>query len=158
MLAGQDFTMGMLLDGPLGEGVLAELGDWNSGFAFVVRNGTLSFLLNLAGSDFEIDAPMPPAPELVELRFVADGADGGVATLHADGQELGRGVIDHMFPFVWSVSGCFLRVGRGDGFPVVDLYENPSPYTGRIRTFTLETGNAAGIDLDRARRQLERSD
>lgn len=57
------------------------------------------------------------------------------------------------------ITGNFLRVGRGDGFPVSDDYANPWPYTGIIRHFMLTVGSPAiGLTPQQERRHLERSD
>ena len=49
-LHGVDFRISLALDGEaLGQGVLAELGDWNSGWAIIAREGRVSWLLNHVG-------------------------------------------------------------------------------------------------------------
>ncbi|MDE0579355.1 MAG: arylsulfatase [bacterium] len=159
VLTDQDFNMTLELSGPLGEGVLLELGDWTSGFAFIVRDGRVSWLFNVAGHGFGVHGQASDQVEQLELQYRADGTKGGDAALVADGTKIAEARLEQRMPFVWSISGNFLRVGRGDGFPVSDDYANPWPYTGIIRHFTLTVGSPAiGLTPEQERRHLERSD
>jgi hypothetical protein len=124
------------------EGVLCALGDWNAGFAFFVRDGLLSFVVNAAGdiSKVAADIPVPSGgASTVDLActFVPDAA-GGSFTLTHDGVVVGRAASEHAMPLTWQHGGTALVLGHDTGFPVCDDYAVPFPWTGVIHEVVIE--------------------
>src|SRR4029077_15979036 len=123
------------------DGVLCALGDWNTGYAFFVRDGRLTFVVNAAGdiSRGVADTPGPTGPDggVLGCSFVP-GADAGTYTLTHDDTVVGRARSEHAMPLTWQHGGALLRIGRDDGFPVCDDYAVPFPFTGTIREVVVE--------------------
>jgi arylsulfatase len=129
------------------EGVLCQIGDWNSGFALVVIDGRLVGALSMASERSRVVAPEPLAAGAHEvaarLRRDDPEAKGPSMTLVVDGVAVASVACPFGFPLVWQHGGTALSIGRGRGFPVDDAYRNPFPWTGRVRDVVLETAGAA---------------
>ena len=64
--------------------------------------------------------------------------EGGALTLLVDGDPMGTETLPGSLPFRWQIGGGQLLIGRDAGFPVCDDYEPPFPFTGELRTLTVE--------------------
>jgi arylsulfatase len=118
-----------------GEGVLAALGDWTNGWAFVVVGGRPAFIVNVVGRAHRVAAsgPLPPGTHDVGFQFAPDGAGGGAGRLLVDGQEVAAGSLpEGMGVSGIQIGGGGLRLGHDAGFPVSDDYQPPFPWTGAL--------------------------
>jgi arylsulfatase len=139
------FTMTALVETPerdQTEGMLCALGDWNAGFAFFVRGGRLTFVVNAAGEISRVvaDTPLPEASSrtiALACEFVPHGS-GGTFTLTCDDVVVGHAESVHPVPLTWQHGGGALRLGRDAGFPVCDDYEVPFPWTGTLHEVVIE--------------------
>jgi arylsulfatase A-like enzyme len=126
------------------EGVLCALGDWNAGFAFFVRDGVLSFVVNAAGDTSRVvaDVRVPPSSVPSDAMRLAVGFvphdSGGTFTLFHDAVEVGRAESVHPMPLTWQHGGTALVVGRDHGFPVCDDYAVPFAFTGTVHEIVVE--------------------
>jgi arylsulfatase len=119
-----------------GEGVLCAQGDWSSGWALVVLGGRLTWLVNIVGDLYRVDADetLLEGSSLVGVRYVRRDSGGGTATLFAGDRVVGRGGLPIDLPFRWEITGNGLALGYDRGFPVSDDYETPFPWTGTLRS------------------------
>ncbi|WP_141013020.1 arylsulfatase [Nocardioides sambongensis] len=64
-----------------GSGVLAAMGDWTNGWAFVVLDGCPAMLLNLTSTPYSVRtaSPLPEGRHRVGFQFLPSGAGGGTA-------------------------------------------------------------------------------
>src|SRR5439155_3203717 len=116
------------------EGVLYARGGHNVGHVFFVRDGRLEFDYNALGTHHRATAPITLSPGRHELavRFERDGK-GGTLSLSCDGNELTSIAIPKLVRMLGSTG---LDVGRDALSPVVDDYDAPFPFTGRIERIT----------------------
>ena len=134
------------------EGVLCAIGDWNNGWALVVLDGYLTFLLNIVSTPFSVRAPEPlqAGRHTVGFRYVGGAVHAGV--LLVDGapveaadlpQGLGASGIQ--------IGGGGLRLGADAGFPVSDDYWPPFPWTGTLHEVVIDGRPPAvnAADLER---------
>jgi arylsulfatase len=136
-------TARMKSHSPVGEGVLAEMGDWNGGWVFYVRGGVASWVMNHFGDElFGLHAAIPGEVERLEVAFVTADV-GGSLSLSADGEPCGQIELPVHIPPIWTPSGGFLYVGRGWGFPVDGTYRNPWVYSGTLDDVTIDTTRPA---------------
>lgn len=142
----------------LGEGILAEFGDWNGGWVLYARSGSVTWALNHFGDEmFSVTAPATGDLESIELVFhVSDR--GGRAVIEADGVELAETTLTVDVPGIWTPSGGFLRCGRGSGFPVDGSYVNPWPYDGNLIEVIIERGAASTTDHGLSFRSMRHTD
>lgn len=151
------FRITAALDGPLADGVLAEVGDWNGGWALIARDGQVAWLLNLAGT-LVAHGATAVTPGVREVAVTFEPADvGGTLTFLLDGHPADRLPVPVDLPRFWNVSGAFLTAGHGTGLPVSDRYENPWPYAGALRHLTVAAG-AAPAETDHRVRAMHRTD
>lgn len=116
------------------EGILCAQGDWINGWALLVRDGVLSFVVNAYGTPVRVTADRHVAPGTTRLgcRYVHGAAPGGGITLFVDGEPAGSGTLPGDLPFRWQIGGAGLRVGEDAGFPVCDDYAPPFRWTGGL--------------------------
>ena len=111
-----------------GEGVLCALGDWTSGWAFVVLAGRPCFLINLSGNVHRVasDELLAAGRHRVGFRFIADGAGGGTGIITVDDHVSAAAVLPRgMAGAGMQIGGGGLRLGHDAGFPVTDDYAIP---------------------------------
>ena len=132
---------------PRGDAVLCEQGDWISGWAWYLVDGTLTWCL--AG---KARAQTVSAPILAGTRvLVAEGAvsDGQMEVVFtANGTEVARGRIDGTPPLAWAPDGAFLTIGYGRPFPVNDDYVPPAPAPPSLRDVSFTVGPLPPFDLE----------
>jgi arylsulfatase len=131
-----------------GEGVLCAQGDWTNGWAFYVRDGRLTWVVNAYGQPVVVRADGEVVPGRVRLRAEYDRspAGGGPVVLLLDDVQVGEGRVALDLPVRWQIGGAPLRIGSDAGFPVCDEYEVPFPWTGTLHSVTIEVGPRPPID------------
>jgi arylsulfatase A-like enzyme len=124
------------------EGVLCAQGDWTNGWAFYVRDGRLTWVVNAYGEPAVIRAHADVVPGRVRLRAEYDRSPegGGAVALLLDDVGVGEGRVALDLPVRWQIGGAHLRIGSDDGFPVCDEYEVPFAWTGTLHSVTIEVG------------------
>ena len=143
------------------EGVLCALGDWNSGFAFFMRDGYLTFVVNAAGDISRVVADArvaPPSSGTFTLACTFVPGASGTFTLLCDGKTIGRAESTHPMPLTWQHGGTVLRLGRDSGFPVCDDYAVPFAWTGTLHEVVVEVPGAARPDPQTELRDALRRD
>lgn len=118
------------------EGVVYARGSHNLGHSFFVLDGVLHFDYNAMGTHHRASAPVElgPGPHTLTARFDRDGK-GGVITIGADGADLAQAPIPRIARMLGSTG---LDIGRDALSPVVDDYEGPFPFNGRIGRVVFE--------------------
>jgi arylsulfatase len=129
------------LDGGEVEGVLYARGGHNVGHTFFVHRGALHFDYNALGSHHRATAPLRVGPgrHALAARFDRDG-EGGALTLALDGVDVTTVTIPAIVRMLGSTG---LDVGRDGLSPVVDDYEPPFPFTGRIERLCIQIRSRA---------------
>ncbi len=149
------FRMTATVDAPRNpDGVLAALGDWNTGFAFFVAGGRLHFVVNAASDISRVDADVdvPEGPIVLGCEFHrADGA-GGTFVLTHDDAVVGRASTARELPLTWQHGGAALMLGRDKGFPVCDDYTVPAPWNGTLHEVVIEVPGPSRPDPARSSR------
>ena len=122
------------------EGVLCAQGDWSNGWALVLQEGRLAFLVSRYGAPYRVgaDAAVPAGATALRLEYTREDPGGGSVRLLADGALVGEGRIPRDLPFRWQIGGARLYLGLDRGFPVAEEYRPPFPFTGTVRTATFE--------------------
>jgi arylsulfatase len=138
-----------------GEGVLAAIGDWSNGWAFVVLDGRPAFLVNVVGRAHRVvaDDRLPEGRHRVGFRFRADGTGGGTGTLTVDGAVVATDALPEGVGMSGiQIGGGGLRIGADAGFPVTDDYRPPFPWAGTLHhvEFDAEPATLAQLDAEMA--------
>jgi arylsulfatase A-like enzyme len=138
---GGGFTIHIDAEVPPGDvnGMLCALGDWNGGFALYVADSRLTFAFRPAGelASTKADQPLVAGGHVLSVTCQPQ-ADGVEFVLSCDGQDIGRSMKNMAMPLAFQHGGARLRIGEDNGFPVVDLYDPPFFWSGRIRHVTIE--------------------
>jgi arylsulfatase A-like enzyme len=123
------------------EGVLCAQGDWTNGWALVVLDGRLTYLVNRFGVARRVvaETPVPEGTTDLRVHYTRRAGGGGDVELLAGGTVIGKGVLPRDLPFRWQIGGARLTIGADQGFPVTDDYRPPFPFTGTVRRVVLET-------------------
>jgi arylsulfatase A-like enzyme len=131
-------------------GVLCAQGDWNNGWAVVVLDGRLAYVLNRFGVTHRFVADVPVSVGTTELRveYTREDPGGGPVQLFAGDTALGEGRLPKDLPFRWQIGGARFHIGLDRGFPVSDDYAVPFPYTGTIRRVVFELPQLAFLEPD----------
>ncbi len=138
------------------EGVLCAIGDWHNGWALVVLDGHLTFLLNNVSTPFSVRAAerLPAGRHTVGFRYVPTRGGGGTGVLLINGvatdaaefpQGLGASGIQ--------IGGGGLRLGHDAGFPVSDDYWPPFAWNGVLHRVVIDA-TAPRLDRDDIARLL----
>ena len=132
-----------------GEGVIFEIGDWNSGLAMLLLEGRVVVAVSNAGETgrVEVAAPLAAGEHTIgaEFRHVPPWT----LTVAVDGEVVGEAPIPYGLPITWQHGGAMLSLGRGRGLPVEHTYTNPFPFTGEVHHVTFDN------DTDAMRATLE---
>jgi arylsulfatase len=122
------------------EGVLLSLGGRFGGFSFFVEKNRLNYAYNWVGLErYSVSSAeaLPSGPAKLRLEFTTVGAGGGVATLFINDKRVGEGKIARLVPITFGLSEG-LTVGRDPSTPVVESYQSPFEFTGKIRKVVME--------------------
>jgi arylsulfatase len=117
------------------EGVLIAHGDMTCGYALYIKDGRLTYDMNVGGVHHVIasDRPVPPGNRRLALRMRRDKGR-NVATLLIDGEAVGG--FNEQLGFISFVSWSGLDIGRDRGSPV-SHYQAPFEFTGKLRKVTV---------------------
>jgi arylsulfatase len=120
-----------------GDGIVAALGDWNSGWAVYVLGGRPLVAFSLFNQLTRVASPvaLPAGAHELTLRYRTDGS---ALTLLVDGDVVAEGALTGHLPFRWQIGGGGLLIGRDTGFPVCDDYTPPFEFTGVITAVHIE--------------------
>jgi hypothetical protein len=133
-------------------GVLCAQGDWTNGWAFVVLDGHLTYLLSRFGVPHSVRANQPIAAGTTEVRmeYTRANAGGGVVSLFEGNAAVGEGRLPHDLPFRWQIGGARFSIGCDQGFPVSDDYRVPFAFSGTIRRVEFEIPGLAFLEQAKA--------
>jgi arylsulfatase len=131
------------------DGVIVAQGGRFAGWAVHVDKGQPVYTYNYVGLEVtELRGPDPltEGEHVIDVVFAYDGGGlgkGGEATLLVDGVEVDRARIERTVPFMFSIDST-LDVGIDRGSQVTAYARGPrSPWTGRIATVTITSGDDA---------------
>jgi arylsulfatase len=149
---GAGFRLTASLDVPAGgaEGVVCALGDWSNGWACYLHEGRPVIAFVILGDRFVVrgGAVVPAGAHELTVDYRRErGVAGGALTLSVDGATAGEGRLARHLPIRWQIGGAGLLVGRAGGFPVVDDYRPPAPFTGTLHRLELVVPAIAPPDL-----------
>ncbi|HEY5640041.1 MAG TPA: arylsulfatase [Dehalococcoidia bacterium] len=136
------------------EGVLYARGSHNVGQTFFVKDGKLQFDYNALGRHHRAvsEADLTPGAHRLEARFDR-GVPSGTLTIAIDGKDAGSVQVS---PVVRILGSTGMDIGKNALSPVVDDYEPPFAFTGRLEkvTFRLRSSRQAGDVAAKARTDL----
>jgi arylsulfatase len=117
------------------EGVLIAHGDMTCGYSLYIKDGRLTYDMNVGGAHHVIasDRPVPEGNRHLGLRMRRSNGR-NVATLLIDGEAAGG--FDEQLGFIAFISWSGLDIGRDRGSPV-SHYEAPFEFTGKLRKVTV---------------------
>jgi arylsulfatase len=123
-------------------GILCAIGDWNGGFALYVRDGRLVCGYSRGGDIHTVASgePVPAGDHVVGVHYDPGASGGPAMTLLCDGEVIGDEQLPIPLPVVFQHGGTLMHLGRDAGLPVCHDYEVPFPWTGELRTVTVEAG------------------
>jgi len=118
------------------EGVLYARGNHGCGHTFFIKDGALHFDYNALGTHYRATGPvtLEPGDHQLIARFEREGA-GGTLTVASDGEEVGRVGLPGIVRMLGSTGTDF---GCDRLSTVVDDYEGPFPFTGRLKRVVFE--------------------
>ena len=130
-------------DGRRPSGVLCALGDWSNGWAlFVRRRASGGGVRGRSASEYPSGVAgraragrAPGRPSSTERDRGAAG--GPVRPLGRRRRCVAEGRHRRHLPIRWQIGGGGLLVGRDAGFPVIDDYAPPAPFTGTLHRIEL---------------------
>lgn len=131
------------------EGIVAALGDWNSGWGIWMVGGRPVAHLRLFGEPHELagDTPMGPGPHEIALEFRRDPDGGGPLRLFVDDAVVATGTLTGDLPFRWQIGGAGLRLGADAGLPLSESYDTPFAFSGDLDTVTISSHALEPPDL-----------
>ena len=127
-------------------GVLIAHGDATCGYSLFVRDGRLTYDMNVGGWHASVvsDRPVPAGHHRLGVSVTSQPGKRSI-TLLVDGQPAGAGETDMGFHNFISWSG--LDIGRDRGSPVAD-YESPFAFTGALKKVVVTMDPQAPLDGD----------
>jgi arylsulfatase A-like enzyme len=130
------------------EGVLIAHGDMTCGYALYIKDGRLTYDMNVGGAHHVVasDRPVPPGNRRLGLRMRRNGGR-NLATLLIDGEAVGG--FDEPLGFISFISWSGLDIGRDRGSPV-SHYEAPFAFTGKLRKVTVLMDDDQALDAKAA--------
>ena len=139
------------------DGVLLCQGSNSGGWSFYVKNDRLHYAHNYVGrATFQVSTPDPLPAGSHQLRFEfeptgePDFARGkgspGRAQLYVDGQLAGQSEFPVTTPIAFNPGG--LSCGHNPGSAITGDYRPPFPFTGTLRTVTVDLSGELITDTD----------
>ena len=124
------------------EGILYTRGSHNVGHAFFIKDRKLQFVYNALGRHYRAigDLELTPGAHEFGASFEREGRSGRLA-LTVDGREIGSTKVETIVRMPGSTG---VDVGRNGLSPLVDDYEPPFAFTGRIRRITFDIKGRPG--------------
>ncbi|QDU89313.1 hypothetical protein Pla175_27020 [Pirellulimonas nuda] len=125
------------------EGMLITQGGRFAGYGLMIKDGKLVYHYNLVGVErFTIasDERLPAGKVALKAVYKTDadkplaGAD---VTLYAGGKQIGKGRVEKSIPNRVTLDET-LDIGFDTGAPVMDGYDMPFDFTGRLKAVTIE--------------------
>jgi arylsulfatase A-like enzyme len=119
------------------DGVILAQGGRFGGWSFYLKGGKPTYQYNFLGlSRYTVaaDKPLPVGKATVQYEFVYDGGGfgkGGMGRIFVNGEKVAEGRIDRTQCCIIALDET-ADVGRSNGTPVSNDYENPFPFTGTI--------------------------
>lgn len=131
-------------------GIIAALGDWNSGWGIWTHQGRVTAHIRLFSDPFELSGPDPigPGRHQVALEYRRRPDGGGPVRLFVDDVCVDELDLPIDLPFRWQIGGAGLRLGHDAGLPLSDAAHPPFPFTGRIHHVDLESHALSPPDMD----------
>lgn len=123
------------------EGVLYALGGVHGGYTWYLKDGNVTFEVNLMSVrryTVELPLDLTEGRHLLEMHVVADHALTGNVTFSLDGEQFGGGQIGQLLRLVPIGSGR-TYVGYDDTPTVSDSYNAPFAYNGVLHRVTVTT-------------------
>jgi len=128
------------------EGVIIAQGGRFGGWSLYAKGGRANFVYNYFGLNsylIEAQQPLPSGTHQVRAEFTYDGggvAKGGNLTLYYDGQEVGRGRIEHTQPLAFSAEET-TDIGYESGSVVTaDYSAHNGHFAGKIKWVQIDVG------------------
>ena len=124
------------------EGILYTRGSHNVGHAFFIKDRKLHFVYNALGRHYRAmgDVNLTTGTHEVGATFEREGRSGRLAVT-VDGREIGSTTVGTIVRMPGSTG---IDIGRNGLSPVVDDYEPPFAFTGRIRRITFDIKGRPG--------------
>ncbi len=131
------------------QGILLAQGSILGGYVLFVRHGLLHYAHNFVGLEehrITASAELTSGPHTLAFRFERTGEHQGRGTLLVDGDEVGAGEIPRFTPTRFSITDDGLTCGYALGMPVVDDYQAPFRFTGRLHRVVVEVDGDPFVD------------
>jgi len=131
-------------------GIVAALGDWNSGWGIWLLRGRPCAHIRLFGHPHDLVGPQPLSAGHHEIGFEYRRREGGGGPLRlfVDDEVVAEGAIDDDLPFRWQIGGAGLRLGHDEGLPLSDAFELPFPFDGTVDELEIQSHALVRPDLD----------
>ncbi len=122
-------------------GIICAQGDWNNGWALLMEEGRLDFLLTRVGEEHIVSWRLPDwdMRELLLCYTTSDESAGGVLTLQVDTINCADQPIPVDIPPLWHYYGANLCIGYDEGLPVSRRYTVPHSFTGALTRVVIDT-------------------
>lgn len=124
-----------------GAGVLCAQGNWTGGWALIVVDGRLAYLVNSLSNPSAIraEAALPAGRHKIALEHHLTETGTAKVTLSVDGDEIASGTLPPGTVLGRQADGAALRLGHDIGFPVSEEYRPPFPWSGVLYEVTVES-------------------
>ena len=146
-LKNKSYRISAEVDVPEGgaNGVLMTQGGRFGGYGLLLMEGKPVFVHAYSNQErhkYKVNAPdkLAPGKHTVAVDFAYDGGGmgkGGTATITVDGKKVAEGKIPQTIPIRLSLDET-LDIGEDCGTPVLDEYEVPFKFTGKLIKLTVE--------------------
>ena len=136
------------VDGGATEGVLIAHGDMTCGYSLYIKDGRLTYDMNVGGQHHIAvsDRPVPAGNRRLGVRMRRNKGI-NVATLLIDGEPAGG--FETQLGFISFISWSGLDIGRDRSSPV-SHYEAPFAFTGKLRKVTVLMDDDQALDAEKA--------
>jgi arylsulfatase len=131
-------------------GVVAALGDWNSGWGIWLDHGHPRAHVRLFGQPHDLTGRRPLGAGDHEIAFEYRRLEGGGGPirLFVDDEESAGAALDTDLPFRWQIGGAGLRLGHDAGLPLSDAYDPPFTFEGTVHDVEIQSHALDRPDLD----------
>lgn len=132
------------------QGVIAALGDWNSGWGLWLDNGRPHAHIRLFGHAHEIVGveALGSGDHEIAVEYRRSSGGGGPVRLFVDDEPVAEMQLVDDLPFRWQIGGAGLRLGHDMGLPLSESYEPPFEFNGKIRCLQVHSHALSPPDLD----------